>query len=444
MAAMRHTWTGYERYAFGADELLPQSGQKRDNWSGLGMTLLDGLDTLWIMGLRDEFERGRKWVESTLGNKIRAVKGDISVFETTIRAVGGLLSAHALSGSAVFAQRAKELVDKMLPAFNTPSGIPQARVNLQTGDHFNYNWAQGAILAEFGSLQLELNELTRSTHDAKYAEKGMKVFEVLRTKRTVDGMYPLYADTNSGNTVGGEISFGGMGDSFYEYLLKVWLQTGRKHAWLRQMYDAAIDGLASRLIQTGGAGLLYVPRSNSGRLERKMDHLTCFVPGLLALGTKGMPPSKRTERDLKLAKGLMKTCWMMYHSTATGIAPEYVIFNGGANDPIVGGDMPYYMLRPETIESLHVMHEVTGDPIYREWGWHIFEAIEKHARAKHGFGHISDVRNTARPAEDKMESFWVAETLKYHYLLQTPGGNGVTLDKYVFNTEAHPLPLPAQ
>ena len=106
--------------------------------------------------------------------------------------------------------------------------------------------------------------------------------------------------------------------------------------------------------------------------------------------------------------------------------------------------MPYYMLRPETIESLHVMHEVTGDPIYREWGWHIFEAIEKHARAKHGFGHISDVRNTARPAEDKMESFWVAETLKYHYLLQTPGGNGVTLDKYVFNTEAHPLPLPAQ
>ena len=152
VAAMRHTWTGYERYAFGADELLPQSGQKRDNWSGLGMTLLDGLDTLWIMGLRDEFERGRKWVESTLGNKIRAVKGDISVFETTIRAVGGLLSAHALSGSAVFAQRAKELVDKMLPAFNTPSGIPQARVNLQTGDHFNYNWAQGAILAEFGSL----------------------------------------------------------------------------------------------------------------------------------------------------------------------------------------------------------------------------------------------------------------------------------------------------
>ena len=119
-----------------------------------------------------------------------------------------------------------------------------------------------------------------------------------------------------------------------------------------------------------------------------------------------------------------------------------------AHGPFTGGAFikphfkQYFDESGETVESLHVLHEVTGDPMYREWGWHIFESIEKYCKAKHGFGHLTDVRNTARPPEDKMESFFVAETLKYHFLLQTPGGNGVTLQTHVFNTEAHPLPLP--
>jgi hypothetical protein len=436
--AMAHTWRGYEKYAMGHDELLPQSGSMRDNWSHMAMTMLDGMDTLWIMGMKDEFKRARDWVASSLD--FSKVTGDISLFETTIRAVGGLLSAHALSGDKVLADKAKELVDKMLPAFNSGSGIPRARVNLQTGQSFNYNWAQGAILAEFGSVQLELNELSRITGAPNYGEKGMKVFRVMQKARTEHGMFPLFADSERGTSIGSQIAFGGMGDSFYEYLLKVWLQTGRKHQWLRDMYDKAMDGMIEHVLQySSPSHLAYIPNYNGGGLERKMDHLTCFMPGLLALGTVGMPDSARKTRDLRVAKEVMKTCWLMYHRTATGIAPEYVNFGG--NDFSVPDDQPYYMLRPETIESLHVMHEVTGDPIYREWGWQIFESILKHCRAKYGFGHLTDVRNTQRPAEDKMESFWVAETLKYHYLLQTPG-TGITNDKWVFNTEAHPLPMP--
>ena len=297
-----------------------------------------------------------------------------------------------------------------------------------------------AILAEFGSVQLELNELSRITGAPNYGEKGMKVFRVMQKARTEHGMFPLFADSERGTSIGSQIAFGGMGDSFYEYLLKVWLQTGRKHQWLRDMYDKAMDGMIEHVLQySSPSHLAYIPNYNGGGLERKMDHLTCFMPGLLALGTVGMPDSARKTRDLRVAKEVMKTCWLMYHRTATGIAPEYVNFGG--NDFSVPDDQPYYMLRPETIESLHVMHEVTGDPIYREWGWQIFESILKHCRAKYGFGHLTDVRNTQRPAEDKMESFWVAETLKYHYLLQTPG-TGITNDKWVFNTEAHPLPMP--
>lgn len=101
---------------------------------------------------------------------------------------------------------------------------------------------------------------------------------------------------------------------------------------------------------------------------------------------------------------------------------------------------PFYILRPEAIESLFILHQLTGNPIYREWGWEMFQAIDQHCKVEYGYGAYPDVRQEGRVPDDRMESFWIAETLKYHYLLQSPD-HDISLERYTFNTEAHPLSM---
>ena len=127
----------------------------------------------------------------------------------------------------------------------------------------------------------------------------------------------------------------------------------------------------------------------------------------------------------------------MYHSTATGIAPEFVTFD---NDINTRTSAPFYILRPETAESLFVLNQLTGDPIYREWAWEIWQAIDKHCRKGSGYGALQNVNNENSGVDDRMESFFFAETLKYLYLVQDPD-NYIDLAKYVFNTEAHPMKI---
>lgn len=123
---------------------------------------------------------------------------------------------------------------------------------------------------------------------------------------------------------------------------------------------------------------------------------------------------------------------------ASGISPEFVQFYEG-QDFEAGRGGHHYLLRPETVESLFVLYHLTGDPVYREWGWEIFQAIEKHCRVKGGYGGIRDVRKPNPLTEDKMESFFLAETIKYLYLLFDPDTPIDLLNKHVFNTEAHPM-----
>jgi len=218
-----------------------------------------------------------------------------------------------------------------------------------------------------------------------------------------------------------------------------------------------------------------------------MDHLVCFMPGLFALGaTEGLTVEEarkaengvkwgvRQEEDLKLARELMRTCYEMYNVTATGLAPEIAWFNlkhgksddgefieeDPSKDIIVKPRDAHNLQRPETVESLFVMWRITGDEIYREWGWKIFEAFLEHTAvgegAKDGFTSLDNVDEVPPKQRDNMESFWLvsrphftqsqinpltlqAETLKYLYLLFSPN-DLLPLDEVVFNTEAHPFP----
>jgi len=433
--AMKHAWSGYKQYAFGFDELKPLSHHGHNNWGGIGVTLVDSLDTLWLMGMQNEFWEAQNWVKNKLDF---SHTGTVSLFETTIRELGGLLSAYDLSGDSVFLEKAEDLGKRLLSAFNTPTGIPGGQVSLMNlrGPGISGN----SVLAEIGTVQVEFRYLSEKTGNPIFAEKANRVYKILSDKHPQHGLYPIYIDTNTGEFTTRTITFGALGDSFYEYLLKVWIQGGKKEPIYRKMFDEAMDGVSNVLVQRSSpSGLVYISDWDGRRNHHKMDHLVCFLPGILALGAVTNPDqtSFRVERDMELAKELMYTCYQMYARQPTGIAPEYVNFVEG-RDMEPGPNGGFYILRPETAESLFVLNQLTKDPIYREWGWEIFSSIEEYCKTDIAYGAIPDVQSTSRGPEDRMESFFLAETLKYLYLLQDPD-HPIDLMQYVFNTEAHPL-----
>lgn len=188
--------------------------------------------------------------------------------------------------------------------------------------------------------------------------------------------------------------------------------------------------------------LLYIGELINGKdFKPKMDHLACFLPGTLILGYKiGMPAS-----HLELAQDLLETCFQTYVIQPTKLAPEITYFNingENENDLYVKSNDAHNLLRPEFVESLYYFYIMTNDTKYQDMGWEIFQAFEKHTKVKTGYTSIGNVKNVlnTRP-RDMMESFWLGETLKYFYLLFSDNTKEINSEKWVFNTEAHPLPI---
>uniref|UniRef100_A0A7S0RWM0 alpha-1,2-Mannosidase n=1 Tax=Pyramimonas obovata TaxID=1411642 RepID=A0A7S0RWM0_9CHLO len=441
--AMQHAWRGYERYAFGMDELQPNSHKGKNMFAGLGATIIDSLDTLWIMDMKEEFNRAKEWVATKLNFNVAK---ETSVFETVIRIVGGFISAYDLSGDRMFVDKCVELVDRLMPAYRTPTGIPYNIINLATGASKNPAWTQQAsTLAEFGTQQLEFVALSHHAGDDKYARMAEHVIKYAtdpsahRNRHPPPngaGLYPLYLNPISGMWTGQKVSFGAMGDSFFEYLIKMWVQGGRTPALrrYRELFDDAMDSMIKVLVhKSSPSGMTYVAEWNGAALVHKMDHLACFVPGMLALGANG----DNAEQYVSLAQDLTHTCVQMYKRQPSGLAPEFVLFHGG-QDMVSGAH--HNLLRPETVEALMILFRKTGDPIYREWGWEIFQAFETHCKTQDGYAGLRDVRQPKPVQDDTMQSFFLAETLKYLYLLFDDTAH-IAMDEWVFNTEAHPLKI---
>jgi len=429
--ALLHAWNGYSRRCWGSDELHPVDGNC-NSWMGLGLTIVDSLDTLWIMGLRDEFKRGRDWVADHLSfDKNR----DFSLFETTIRILGGLEAAYDLSGDKMFLDKAQQLGDRFLPAFNTRSGIPNGQINLVSGHSKNPSWAGGAILSEAGTLQLEFTYLSEHTHKPIYREKALKVFDKLDEMDKPGGLYPVYINADSGTFARHHITLGALGDSFYEYLLKLWIMTGKDpNSKYRRMYDEALKHIVDQLVKKSSPNqLTYLAEMMGNGLIHKMDHLACFAGAMFVLGAQG----ETAAQHIEIGKGITHTCYEMYRRMATGIAPELVKFEG-SNDFEVSPSASHYLLRPETVESFFVLWRSTHDPIYRTMGWEVFQAINKYCKTEFGFSGIRDVTNTRTSYDNVQQSFFLAETLKYLYLLFSED-DLIPLNKYVFNTEDGPL-----
>ncbi|CRK87432.1 CLUMA_CG001233, isoform B [Clunio marinus] len=440
---MMHAWNNYKLYAWGKNELKPIS--KRAHTGSifgaydLGATIVDSLDTLYIMGMKQEFDESRDWVarKFTLDN----VSADISVFETNIRFVGGFLAAYALTGDNLFKEKAQYVADKLLPAFQTPTGIPLALINFRTGSSKNYGWASGgsSILSEFGTIHLEFSYLSDITGNSGYRERVQNIRSVLKELDKPKGLYPNYLNPKTGKWGQQHMSLGALGDSFYEYLLKAWLQSGQTDEEAREMYDEAMSAIMEHMVRKSPNGLTYVSDLKFDRLEHKMDHLACFAGGLFGLGSRTLQ-NQYTDRYMEVAEGITNTCHESYIRSFTKLGPESFRFSDAVEAKALKSQEKYYILRPETIESYFIMWRLTHDQKYRDWGWDVVQALEQHCRTDGGYSGIKNVYSDPPQQDDVQQSFFLAETLKYLYLLFSDDSL-LPLDEWIFNTEAHVFPI---
>ncbi len=218
------------------------------------------------------------------------------------------------------------------------------------------------------------------------------------------------------------------------------------------MYRFALSSFSKNLffrpLLPGNPDILFPGSVNahgdSLHINTEVQHLACFVGGMVALGSR----LSHSLEELEIGRKLTDGCVWAYNATPSGIMPEIFHVNQ-CPDPescIYEGDGSgferiddsSYQLRPEAIESVFIMYRLTGDKSWQEKGWKMFKSIEKHTRTEIAHARLADVMDAHPRQQDSMESFWLAETLKYFYLLFSEP-KLVSLDDYVLNTEAHPL-----
>jgi len=439
--AMKFAWDRYRINTWGEDELRPISNQP-NKWFGLGITIIDSIDTLHIMGLKDEFEQAKKFIKDLdfLRNNDK-----INVFESVIRILGGLLSSYHLSGDKMFLDKAEEFGLLLLNAFDKKNPLPFGFLNLKTKEALYLSWTGGcAILSEFGTMFLEFENLSHLTGNPIWKQKSDKILETLKSYNyKVPGLVPLMLRPDGKSYCSNQISLGANGDSYYEYLIKTWIYSNKKDDRFRDMYVTAANSLIDNLYhEVKGVGYVsgfYEGAKKSTPQRGTQEHLACFSGGMFALSAAAQVSKDPYEnkRYMEVGEKITETCYKSYEISPTGLGPEHFDISAvNGNITLSGGDR-FYKLRPETVESIFVLYRLTGDTKYQEWNWNIFQAIQKHCRTDNGFVGLMDI-NHPEQKDDLQQSFFMAETLKYLYLTFTDSGV-IPLDQYVFNTEAHPL-----
>ncbi|KAI1765457.1 glycoside hydrolase family 47 protein [Hypoxylon sp. FL1150] len=468
-AAFVKSWTSYKNVGFGWDELKPVSGvgTDEDGFGGYGATLVDSLSTLWIMGLKDDFYEAAAAAVTIDWANTR--DNSINFFEITIRHLGGLLGAYDLSLETALLEKAIELGDMLYMAYDTPNHMPPFWfdfVDAKDGKQVaGYHDPSAAVT----SSSLEFTRLAQLTGNDKYYDAINRVTLVLdewQNKTALPGMWPTYFDfaqlqLNSDTS----FTLGASADSLYEYLPKTYAILGGLEPMYEKLYRGAMDTVKENLLfrpMTPNqddilfTGNVYV--SDVGPdLTAEGQHLACFVGGMFGLGGKLFDIPEHLEIGEKITRG----CVWAYDAMPAGIMPEiFDLFKCDTLDPcewdeetwesegdtqLTKGFMsvqdPRYLLRPEAIESVFLMYRMTGNSEYQEMAWRMFQAIRKATETDLAFSAIQSVRVVDTVKSDSMESFWLAETLRYLYLIFS-SPDLIDLDEYVLNTEAHPLKRP--
>lgn len=406
-----HAWNGYKKYAWGHDELKPLSKSYNDWYAEpFYMTPLDALDTMILMGLQDEADSTREFIATRLSFDKDVF---VSNFEFTIRFLGGLLTSYQMTGDERLLRLAKDLADRQLAAFKTPTGMPYGEVNLKTGAvrrHVTNPAETGTLLIEFGTLS-KLTGDTTYYHIVKHA-----FIEQYRLRSDI-GLVGDAIDVLTGKWESRSSHISGCIDSYYEYMLKCSILFDDDE--LMEMWNTSSAAVNRYLADERFEGLWYghADMVTGKRTETHYGSLDAFWPAVLAM-------SGDLERATRLQESSMKM-WNRY-----GIEPEQIDYS------TMNAVYPGYYLRPEIIESAYYLYQYTGNEKYLQMGKIFLENLRIYCRTESGYAELKSV--ITKEKNDAMQSFFLAETLKYLYLLFAPPE---TLDfkSIIFNTEAHAI-----
>ncbi|CAG9949731.1 unnamed protein product [Clonostachys rosea f. rosea IK726] len=457
------SWEAYKTYAWTKDELMPLSGRGKNTFCGWSAQLVDALDTLWIMGLKDEFRLAV--AEVALIDWQSTSQRKINLFETTIRYLGGLLSAYELSEERVLLLKAIELGDALFAAFDTPNRLPVKWLEFERAKNGRQEAETSMSIAVGGTLFLEFTRLSQLTKDPKYydaAERVKKFFNEYQPKSHIPGLWPR--DLNYREKTGTEnhrYTMGAGADSFYEYLPKMHALLGGLDPEYEKMTVAALDATRDNLLYRPMtpkdenillSGVVIFNDDGNARYYAEMHHLTCFAGGMYALAAKLL----KRDDYLDIGSRLTGGCVWAYDSFPTNIMPEISehipckdkngpceykpeSFPSNSESPLPDGFVrarePGYKLRPEAIESVFYMWRITGDQKWRDAAWRMWEGIVKATETQLAFASIENVAEQKSEKVDSMETFWLAETLKYFYLIFE--------DDHVLNLDEWPASLRA-
>ncbi len=410
-AEFLHAWNGYKKYAWGNDDLKPLSKTYK-NWyeQTLLMTPVDSLDSLILLGLKNEAKETRKYITENL-----SFDKDIYVqnFEITIRLLGGLLSGYQMTGDKKLLVLADDLGTRLLPVFDSPTGLPYLYVNLKTGK------TKGEVSnpAETGTLLIEFGTLSKLTKKPIYYEKAKRALVETYNRRSPIGLVGTNINVETGKWTNTDSHISAEIDSYYEYLLKCAILFD--DADCRKMWEESIVTINKYYADEVRGELWYghADMNTGKRTATTYGALDAFFPAVLALGG-----------DLERAKRLQDSSFKMW--TKHGIEPE--VFDYQKMEVVHGG----YPLRPEIVESTYYLYQYTNDEKYLQMGKTFFDDFVKHCKTEVGYASLKSV--VTKEKSDSMQSFLFAETFKYYYLLFA---KPKTLDfkKVIFNTEAHPI-----
>ena len=486
-SSFEHSWAGYKAHAWMEDELTPLDGGSVQAFGGWAATLVDTLDTLWIMDLKEEFDEAVDAAKDIDFNSTS--ESMLNIFETTIRYLGGFLGAYDLTGGTypILLQKATEVGDLLYCAFDTPNRMPVTRWKWKEAlEGAQQTAGTTTLIAEIGSLTLEFTRLSQLTGNLKYYDAVKRIldeFHKYQSFTSLPGLWPTLMNAKDITFQDNSYTLGSMADSWYEYLPKQHMLIGGRddEDQLKNMYDLAMTTAINNIFfqpmipdnkDILMSGAVVVDSNARTRLSPQGQHLGCYTGGMVGIGAKIFDKPEHMNTAKKLVDG----CIWAYDNMPSGIMPEQFFMvpcemNSDCqwdektweaavlerakgkneegeeirtdaqllNHTIHGNKVPRgfteiwdarYLLRPEAIESVFVLYRLTGDTDLLDTAWRMFSNIERNTRTEFGNAMISDVRVDKSAKQNKMESFWMAETLKYFYLIFSEP-SVVSLDEYV-------------
>lgn len=407
-------WKNYREYAWGHDMITPVSGGYEEFFFDrpVGLTLVEALDTLYLLGMDSELEKAVEWVEEELTFDVDA---DMQVFEANIRMVGGLLSGYKVTDNETLLDLAQDLADRLRPAFEeSPTGMPYRFVNPATGavsEPVNY-------IAEIGTYVAEWGELSREVGDNSYYELAKAAMEAAYDRRSDLDLLGASIDVETGEWQDTVARIGPPSDSFYEYLWDGWRLFG--DADLLRWFGVLVDGIQEHQAERYDGNRWYrrVDMDTGDVVARTQSELSNYWSGLMA---------EAGQAELGRA----------YHDSWTAVREKFDLFPGSIDYTDLSAESTTYWLRPEYLGGALLLYERTGERAYRERAYELWRAMEEHCRVENGYTVITDVTTSPMEQGDLTPGYWWSENMKYFYLLA--GGTDRLAEDYYLTTEGNVL-----